>query len=73
MGAGHLGDLPLIPQSPILLGERNQLAFRAGAGRVSCVGQHHQGEKSCDFGIVRKQVVNGARQPDRLRRQVGAL
>ena len=59
------GDLRAIPQTPVLFGERDQLAAGSGSRRAARIGQQHERQQSRDFAIVRQQVVNRPRQADR--------
>ena len=65
------GDGFAIPERAILLVERDQLAVRSGPRRAAGIGQQHQRQQSGDLAVVRQQAVDGARQPDRLVRQIG--
>ena len=58
--------------APVLLVERDQLARRPGPRRAPRVGQQHQRQQPRDLAVVRQERVDGARQADRLARQVGA-
>ena len=63
----------LIPQSSILFRERDQLAVRSGSCRAARIGQQHERQQSRHLAIVREQIVNGSRQPDRLTGQLASL
>ena len=50
---GALGDQRPVPAGPVLLGQRDQLAAGAGAGRPAGVGEQHQREQAGHLGVVR--------------------
>ena len=41
-----------VPPGAVLLGERDQLARGAGAGRAAGVGQQHEGQQPGRLGVV---------------------
>ena len=57
----------------ILLGERDQGAVVADAGRPAGVGQEHQREQTGDLAVVGQEAPQLARQPDPLRAQLDPL
>ena len=60
----------------ILFVERNQLAFRSGAGQPPGIRQDHEREQTGDLAKRRhrgEEVVNRTGKPNRLIRQIAAL
>ena len=68
-----LGDQRPVPQRAILLGQRDQLAVGVGPRGAPGVDQQHQREQPGHLGVVGQQPLHDPGQPDRLRRQLGAL
>ena len=60
----------LIPERPVLLRERNQLASCARSRETTSIGQQHEREQSSDLRVVRLQIVDDPRQAHRLVRQI---
>ena len=60
-----------IPERPVLLRQRDQLAVRVGARGPPRVDQQHQREQAHHLAVVGKQPPHHPRQPDRLVRQLG--
>ena len=68
-----LGDQRAVPERPVLLVERDELAVRPGARRPAGVGEQHEREQAGDLAVVGQQPVQRARQPDRFVGEIGAL
>ena len=47
-----------VPEAAVLLGERDQRAVGAGAGRAPRVGQQHEREQPGDLAVVGQQRVH---------------
>ncbi|KZM76648.1 hypothetical protein A0J59_20105 [Cellulosimicrobium sp. I38E] len=67
-----LDDLGVVPAGPVLLGERHELAARAGPGAAPGVREEHEREQPRDLRVVRQQRVHRPGQADRLAGQVRA-
>ena len=64
-----LGDELVVPQAPVLVGERHDPSVRSGAAAPAGVVQQHQGEQPVDLGVVhRRRQLPG--ESDRLGREV---
>ena len=68
-----LVDLPGVPQVAILFGERDQGAVPCGSSVAPGIGQEHEREQAGDLAVPRQQLVEHAREPDRLGGEVGPL
>ncbi len=68
-----LGDRLPVPERPILLRERDQLAARAGPRRPPGVGEEDQREQAADLAVAGQQAAQQARQPQRLAGELAAL
>jgi hypothetical protein len=67
-----LGDLRSVPQPPVLLPERHQLAGRARPGCSPGVVQEHEREQPGYLWFVRQQSVDEPGEANGLRAQIGA-
>ena len=63
---GALGDGGGVPAGAVLVGQRDERAVRAGAGRAARVGEQHEREQAGDLALVRERRVQLPGQPDRL-------
>jgi hypothetical protein len=68
-----LSDAGCVPETPVLLGERDEFAAGTAAGGPPRIGQQQEREQSGGLGIAGQHVVNGPRQADGLVRQFAAL
>jgi hypothetical protein len=68
--AAAFGDAIGVPQRPVLIVERYQLARRVGAGRTAGVNQQ-QGQQAARLGFGGQQPVQDAGQPDGFFGEVG--
>jgi hypothetical protein len=67
-----LGDERPVPARPVLAGEQDQGAVRAGPRRPAGLGEQHQREQAQRLGLVRHELDEQPPEPDRLRAQVAA-
>lgn len=51
---------------PVLLGERDEFAVRAGTGGPARLGEQRQGELAGHLRVVRQERVDGPGEPDRV-------
>ena len=65
-----LADEFPVPLRAVLLGQRNELAAGAGAGRAPGVGEQHQGEQAGHLGVVGQGGVHAPGQAHGLAREV---
>jgi hypothetical protein len=66
-----LGDLVGVPELAVLVVQQDQLAVAKTRLAPRVVQQHHR-QETVDLGLVRQQLSEGARQPDRFCRELVA-
>ena len=62
----------LIPERPVLLRQRDQLAFGACSRQTASIGQQHEREQSSHLRVVRLQIVDDPRQAHCLMREIAS-
>jgi hypothetical protein len=68
-----LVDARALPEASVLLGEGNEAAVSASAGRSPRVCQQHERQETGDLSVLRKQSPDIAGESNRLRGQLASL
>ncbi len=71
--ADALRDLGRVPQVAALVGERDRESLVVRSCTAAGVGQQHEREQARGLRLIRQQLVQHPRQPDRLAGEVGAV
>ena len=66
----RIGDLRVIPQRAVLVGEQDHVTALAQARRTARVQQHHHGQQPMRLGLVGHQLGERAAERDRLGGQI---